>query len=58
MALPKWIGWLATVVAIATAAWSSSHPGMPLPAWIVAAMAVINQFTHSTSIPLTGGKPQ
>lgn len=47
--LPKWVGYLATTVAVAATAYAAMHPGAPLPTWIVGLMAVVNLFTHSAT---------
>ena len=56
MALPKWVGWLATAAAVAAAAWTTMHPGAPLPNWIVTITTLVAMFSHSTPIPGTAAK--
>jgi hypothetical protein len=52
--MPKWVSYLAGVVAIASAYWVQSHPGAALPGWITAAAAIVAMFSHSVNG--TGGK--
>ena len=53
---PKWVGYLTTIVAVASAAFMALHPGDPLPGWITTLTTIIAGFTHSLSG--TGGKTQ
>ena len=51
---PKWVGYVSTLVAVATTAWTALHPGAALPTWIATLTTLLATFSHSATG--TGGK--
>ena len=52
---PKWVGYLAGLVAMGSQAWQTMHPGSPLPGWLTTLSALVAMFSHSATG--TGGEP-
>ena len=54
--LPKWIGYLSSIAAVASMVWTALHPNAPLPGWITTITTLVAMFSHSATG--TGGATQ